>query len=833
MATKLKKYKVLRLICFILSLICLGSCVFSACRLVNFGVSAGYFYGMDNFSKTLYEPKMSIDFLNEMGLTYYSLRRAFITYSDGKIFEGDNFIKYLEEKKQENIKNIVEEHIAGFKKEAEYYNNYIKENPNGKYDDIYIEDEDYYINRHYFENENRFIENPDGTFDINYEFLYDEASEDVTDNYDSSVYQNEYKYLKSYISQLSSVEYFLINNATGETYTNSGLESASDFCKAYESSTWFVSSNDNFETVTVGSQFKALSDMTAIYSTSHRFMAEDDDMAQTSEGIVLNSTPYLYEFFTSIRYGYLSYQNSNNYIVGSTNIFEPDPCTVYLSFDYSRADADDPFVDIFEKYMEAVNHLERDAAIGIIGIGLWAILLFCLLRLAAKDPINLNWQNKIPGEVHFALSAAVAVGLGALAVWCALNSAEYYYKFRADWVVRLLNLGCMLSVMGCYAFFINWLITLIQSIKGKVFFKNLLIILPFKLAKKIALLLAENSSDMKKGVRRQYKIIIPIYLVLSLVCWIVIIGFDEAEFIFLGTLGLIIINALQCTLLYYYAKALDKIRETVSLSAMGDFDVEFNCQSMPQPMVALAEDIAEMRTGMELAINTAVRDQQTKTELITNVSHDLKTPLTSIITYSDLILRSDIQDETVKGYAEVLVEKSYRLKQLIDDLTEASKVSTGNVDLQLAEVSLYELAMQAAGENEESLEKRGIDLRFTELAGKPVVYADGQKTYRIFENIISNIAKYAMPGTRAYVTIGEKDGYGVAIFKNISQTPLNIPAEQLMDRFVRGDASRAGEGSGLGLSIARDLCELQGGKFEIRIDGDMFTATVNLPLSKQ
>ena len=111
-----------------------------------------------------------------------------------------------------------------------------------------------------------------------------------------------------------------------------------------------------------------------------------------------------------------------------------------------------------------------------------------------------------------------------------------------------------------------------------------------------------------------------------------------------------------------------------------------------------------------------------------------------------------------------------------------------------------------------------------------MVRADGQKTYRVFENIISNIAKYAMPGTRAYVTIGERDGYGVAIFKNISQTPLNIPAEQLTDRFVRGDSARTGEGSGLGLSIARDLCELQGGKFEIRIDGDMFTATVSLPL---
>lgn len=832
MAIKSKKYKILRLICFLLSLICLGTSAFSVCRLVNFAASAGYFYGMDNFRQTLYDPKMSTDFLYEMGLTYYSIRRAFITYDDGKVFDADTFATYLENKKQDDIEKTVEERTEEYEKNLKAFNEYILNNPEDKSAEVYLEEQGYYVNRYHYEGDDRFIENDDGTFSINYDFFYEEALQERTDSYNSAVYQNEYKYLKSYISQLSTVEYFLINNATGQIYTNSSYNNASDFRKAYENSTWFVSSADNFETVTVGNEFKTLSDMTAVYPTAYRHMPEEDDLAQTFEGIVLGDSQYLYEFFTAIRYGYTRYMNGNSYLVGSTNLFEPDPCTVYLSFDYSRAQTGDPFTDIFENYLEAVSHLERDVAIGIIGLGIWLILVFCLLRLAAKDPINLNWQNKIPGELHFLLSAAIAIGFGALAVGCIMSGA-FNYRYDAVWIRKLLNLGCILSAMGCYAFFINWLITLIQSIKGKVFFKNLLVILPFKLAKKIAKRLAENSSDMKKGVRRQYKVLVPIYLVSSAVCWFIIAAADDGGFILLGVLGLIAINAILCVLLYYYAKALDKIRETVALSAMGDFDVEFNCESMPQPMVALAQDIAEMRTGMELAINNAVRDQQTKTELITNVSHDLKTPLTSIITYSDLILRSGIEDETVRGYADVLIEKSYRLKQLIDDLTEASKVSTGNVDLQLADVSLYELAMQAVGENEESLEEKDVEIRFTELAGKPIVHADGQKTYRIFENIISNISKYAMPGTRAYVTVGEKDGYGVAIFKNVSQSPLNIPAEQLMERFVRGDAARTGEGSGLGLSIARDLCELQGGKFEIRIDGDLFTATVNLPLAQQ
>ncbi len=831
MAIKSKNFKILRIICFLLSLICLGTSVFSVCRILNFSTSAGYFYGLDNFRKTLYEPKMSTDFLYEMGLTYYSIRRAFITYDDGKIFDSETFEKHLDGIIEKNKKRYIKEHAEQYQGYADEYNKWFYGNNEGIY---WLEGYGQLGPGDRIEENSYFLRNEDGRVGVNYEAIERDAESDLANEYDLTAYKNEHKYLKAYISQLSGVEYFLVNNKTGKTFTNSSFETAAQFCKAYEDSGWFVSSDDNFETVTVGSEFKNLSDMTKQYSP-YRYMAEDGDIAQTTDGIVLNNTPYLYEFFTAIRYGYQHYMSGNSYIVGPTNIFEPDPCTVYLSFDYSRVTAEDPFKDIFTNYNQAVDNLERDAVIGAVCLVLWLILGICLLKVTSKEELNLTWQNKIPGEIHFLICGGLAFGCGALAVGCVYMGLEYDRYYLSEIVSRFWHIGCVACTLLCYSFIINWLITLIQGIKGKVYFNRLLVVMPFRLCKKIAKRLAANSSNMKTGVRRIFKIAIPVYLAISVLCWLLLSAADSYNggIIFLCWLVLIITNAALGIILYYYAKALDKIRETVALSAKGDFDVELSCASMPKPMVDLAKDIGDMRSGMELAINNAIRDQKTKTELITNVSHDLKTPLTSIITYSDLITRSDIGDETVKSYAQVLTEKSYRLKQLIEDLTEASKVSTGNVDLQLAEVSLYELAMQAVGENTESLEKAGVDLRFTELTDKPTVRADGQKTYRIFENIISNISKYSMPGTRAYVTLAEENGYGVITFKNISNEPLNIPADQLMERFVRGDAARTGEGSGLGLSIARDLCELQGGKFEIRIDGDLFTATVELPLVQQ
>jgi signal transduction histidine kinase len=219
--------------------------------------------------------------------------------------------------------------------------------------------------------------------------------------------------------------------------------------------------------------------------------------------------------------------------------------------------------------------------------------------------------------------------------------------------------------------------------------------------------------------------------------------------------------------------------------------------------------------------------------LITNVSHDLKTPLTSIINYVDLMKAEKIESKKAKEYIGILEEKSARLKVLIEDLVEASKASSGNIAVNLKKVGLYELVMQAYGEYQEKAEKAGLDIRINASDKNILVRADGKHMWRILENLLSNILKYSMPGSRVYINISKSPTDGILTIKNISALPLEIPAEQLTERFVRGDMSRTTEGSGLGLSIAQSLANMQGGKLDIQIDGDLFKVIVEIPLWKE
>ncbi len=215
--------------------------------------------------------------------------------------------------------------------------------------------------------------------------------------------------------------------------------------------------------------------------------------------------------------------------------------------------------------------------------------------------------------------------------------------------------------------------------------------------------------------------------------------------------------------------------------------------------------------------------------LITIVSIYLKTPLTSIITYVDLLKQLHLENETASGYIEILHEKSYRLKQLIEDLIEASKASSGNLTVEKEKIQLKQLVMQAVGELEEKIEKAGLQLKIS-CEKEVSIYADGRHMWRIVENLLSNAIKYSMPHSRIYIDILQTSRTGVLVVKNISELPLEIKPDHLIERFVRGDQSRTTEGSGLGLSIAKSLSELQNGQLKISIDGDLFKAVVNMPL---
>lgn len=248
----------------------------------------------------------------------------------------------------------------------------------------------------------------------------------------------------------------------------------------------------------------------------------------------------------------------------------------------------------------------------------------------------------------------------------------------------------------------------------------------------------------------------------------------------------------------------------------------------------LAEAVNNIGDGIRKAVETSMKDERLKADLITNVSHDIKTPLTSIVNYVDLLKRENIQDEKIKGYIDILDSKSQRLKQLTEDLVEASKISSGNISYVFERLNLIELLNQAVGEFSEKFESKALQVVDNFAGQTAYIEADSRRMWRVMENLFNNIYKYALPNTRIYLTIIQEtdkaaDYVSISV-KNISAQPLNIDASELTERFIRGDVSRSTEGSGLGLSIAKNLTEAQRGQFEIYLDGDLFKVTLTFPM---
>lgn len=305
-------------------------------------------------------------------------------------------------------------------------------------------------------------------------------------------------------------------------------------------------------------------------------------------------------------------------------------------------------------------------------------------------------------------------------------------------------------------------------------------------------------------------------------------------FVLLGKVGLILLLLYSVGLFFFcnrlYQKAqkdYGEVRREIEGIANGDLaGKELPEFGMYRP---LGEGLSEIKEGFRKAVEEEVKSERMKAELITNVSHDLKTPLTAIMTYVELLKNEDITAEERKSYIETLDNKSKRLKVLIEDLFEVSKAASNNMELQQTDVDLIKLVKQITVEYEDMFDAAKLSLRQT-MPEKPcIVYVDGEKTYRIFVNLFSNICKYAMPESRVYVRVYEAfDGYYAEI-KNMSAMELSVNAEELTERFVRGDASRNTEGSGLGLAIAKSLTEVQRGRFNVEIDGDLFKVTVGFP----
>ncbi len=288
-------------------------------------------------------------------------------------------------------------------------------------------------------------------------------------------------------------------------------------------------------------------------------------------------------------------------------------------------------------------------------------------------------------------------------------------------------------------------------------------------------------------------------------------------------------NVVLIPLVLYVALTLRKLQKGGKALASGDLGYQVDTKTMFWDFKRHGENLNRIGEGMTAAVEQRLKSERMKTELITNVSHDIKTPLTSIINYVDLIEKEPCDNPAITEYTGVLHRQSDRLKRLIDDLVEASKASTGNLEILLAPCEVGVMLTQTAGEYEQKLRDREL-LLLTSQTEQPVkILADGRRLWRVFDNLMHNVCKYAQRGTRVYLTLEEQNGWAVISVKNISREPLNLSSEELMERFVQGDPSRKSEGNGLGLSIAKSLTELQNGTMELTTDGDLFKVVLRFP----
>ena len=445
--------------------------------------------------------------------------------------------------------------------------------------------------------------------------------------------------------------------------------------------------------------------------------------------------------------------------------------------------------------------------------------------------------DKLPTDIHFILSFGIITGLTVLGGWLGIeaveNTSEVYSKLILMYCPLVISAIFTLS----YLVFAEWLASTVRIKKaGQKFFSRMLIA---KLIFATARLFRKTWRSLKnfihtfgykpKKMQRTVILIAAGYVLGNLMIFSVV---QLLSFVlyggvvaFLGIIAAVPYNAVCVYFMLEYLKKLDMIIDASSRHE----SVNFGTAKVPESLRILSSNLTNTNEALEKAIEKAVRDEQMKTELITNVSHDLKTPLTSLISYSDLLSKCDVKDENAVKYISVINNQSIKLKRLIEDLIEASKVSTGNVTINKSKLNLSELANQVIAEFAPEMEKNGNEIRFSEPETPPTVLADGAKTYRILANLLSNAKKYSMPDTRVYISVYTDKINSYFEIKNISSEPLNIRPEELTERFVRGDKSRSREGNGLGLSIAKDLCILQGGEIHLHIDGDLFKAVVRLP----
>ncbi len=439
---------------------------------------------------------------------------------------------------------------------------------------------------------------------------------------------------------------------------------------------------------------------------------------------------------------------------------------------------------------------------GIIAIGAVSLLgfLFCLIftltsagHWRGREGIHLTWFDKIPCDLWLAFLCCFLPGI--------IDSYD---------ISLFICSGLMIF------FFFLYLPAFAAQCKAGRLFKNCLI-------GKIIMLLVRLCKALWRIIRKiplVWKTALGVLLLLLFDLLCVANGY-EFEFM----VALMLVNVLVGLFLIYLAIGLRTLQKGGKDLAEGNYDTTVDTRHLFGDFRRHGEHLNAVQEGVQAAVAQRMKSERLKTELITNVSHDIKTPLTSIINYVDLLDKENLPEPAAQEYIEVLKRQSARLQKLTVDLVDASKAATGNIPVALEETDVDVFLTQVVGEYEQRLTQAELTPVLTVNDPFPI-RSDGKLLWRVLDNLMSNACKYAMPGTRLYLTASTSDGKTVMEVKNIARYPLNISADELTERFVRGDSSRSTEGSGLGLSIAQSLTRLQGGDFDITIDGDLFKATL-------
>lgn len=550
---------------------------------------------------------------------------------------------------------------------------------------------------------------------------------------------------------------------------------------------------------------------------------------------------------------YISYSVDDVDAVGNVDISDEDMLHMVETHEYAYPSGTRIWIgvdtdfeikgDQFETGYQAFNSIvprmnEYLLLIGLclaVWLFIWSYLTYTAGRAYTEDgemTWYLNGFDKLYTEFVAAVSAfLICMGYIAFSMIISLaleNENAWINQLVHEHVETILHyltvLGALYGFTASFFFSIIWY-SLARRIKGRNLWKDSFLHWIWeKCYNGAAMVIYHRSTTIRTLIPYN------MFLIVNLFGLAAIYIFEDRNYLVVTVLiSILIFDAMIGVILFRRNAEMADIMDAIKRIRQGEVDCQLEVDKLHGENREIAEAVNNIGEGIRTAVATSMKDERMKADLITNVSHDIKTPLTSIINYVDLLKRQKIETEPVKSYIEILDTKSQRLKQLTDDLVEASKISSGNIVLEKEKINLTELFNQSIGEFSEKFEEKQLQVVFSNSELEAYIYADSRRMWRIIENLFNNIYKYAMPVTRVYINMSVEEGVIEASVKNISQMQLNIKSDELTERFIRGDVARATEGSGLGLSIAKSLTEVQGGEFSVYLDGDLFKVTLQFP----